>query len=72
MESVAESTQKMQAAFLPPSAGNVTSLHGLDLSGAYRQLSLLDVGGLCKPQGGYYYEGGDGYLYWHDCAGATV
>ena len=69
-EHVQESTQRMQGAFLPPGAGDVMGIFGLDLSGTYRALSLHDLGMLCSTQGGYYYDGGDGYLYWNACTGA--
>jgi hypothetical protein len=36
----------------------------------YYPLYLYDLAANCQNFGGYYYDGGDGYVYWHDCAAA--
>ena len=70
-EHVQQTTQALMDAYLPPGYGSYSGIAGVDpLSGYMRQLFLYDLAAICQNYGGYYYDGGDGYVYWHDCAGA--
>ena len=66
-EHVAQETARLQAAYLPPGAGDSMGVYGVDIYRTYRALSLHDLGFLCNYQGGYYYYAEDGGYYWNEC-----
>ena len=68
----AQEAQALKDAYLGPGYGNeYGQLTTYDpLAGEYRLLGLYGLAALCHNYRGYYCDGGDGYSYWHDCAGA--
>ena len=69
-EHVQQTTQNLMEAYLPPGYGDASGIDGVDPYGVARRLYLYDLAAICQNYGGYYFDGGDGYYYWHDCAGA--
>jgi len=66
-EHVREETQRLQDTYLPPGAGPLMSLYGVDAYGLERTLSLHDLAAACYLQGGYYFYADDGGWYWNAC-----
>jgi hypothetical protein len=59
-EHVQQTTQNLMDAYLPPGYGSEQGIDGMP---------LYTLASLCQNYGGYWYDGQDGYYYWHDCAG---
>jgi hypothetical protein len=70
MEHVYETTQSLKDAYLPPGYGSETGIiNAYDpISGYVRPIGLHGTAYFCQNYGGYYFDGGDGYLYWWSCA----
>jgi hypothetical protein len=68
-----QEAQALKDSYLVPNYGNdYGQLVVYDpLTEAYQLLGLYGLAALCQNYGGYHYDGGDGYSYWHDCTGAT-
>jgi hypothetical protein len=69
MEHVREETERLKELYLPPGYGNEAGQIVL-YNPVTDEVHLAGLHGpmtFCNQFGGYWYDGEDGYFYWHSC-----